>query len=204
MAEINDDIDKVFAESGAQGKLYCWFNRNRRYVYIYFGALLTLLLLFVCFVVIKNNRLHNMQRDYLAINSTDSKLAFIKKYRAQPLCGIVLLDLGDDAEKRGEFHQAVSYYDLAIKALHGHDLCTRARISRALSKLHMRDQVFFDDSLSDILHDEQICMNFRSDALYKLASYFRHNEIKISELMHYADGLKLSENWRQYIESVVR
>ncbi|MDE6432286.1 MAG: hypothetical protein K2L13_02720 [Opitutales bacterium] len=201
MAKVNKEVDEVFAKAGLQERLYCWFSKHRRQVYVGYGAFFVILLLWIGCVVVKNNKVHAMQREYIALDAVDSKLAFVKKYKANPLCGLVLLDLGDESESQGDFRTASSYYSLAIKAFKTPDIRARSEISYAVSRLRMGDQSFFEKSLDTILHDEKIAMHFRADALSKLIGHFRSvgDDIKITELTHYASGLDLSDGWRKVI-----
>ena len=204
MTELNKEIEEAFAESGVHEKLYCWFNKYRKQIFAFCAAFFIILGAFTVGIIAKNVKIKNMQQNYLSLDTKDSKLAFVKKYRAQPLCGLVLLNLGDDTEKDGDLRSALGYYELAKKALNNHDIGLRASIACAVTKLRMGDKKFFEQALSDILYNEKIDINFRADALFKLADYFRADEIKIAELMHYATGLAISENWRNYIESSLK
>ncbi len=206
MSKLNKEIDKVFSEVGFQEKLYCWFNRCRKQVYLAVGVILILLLFMICYVIVHDKKINKMQNDYLSLTTTYSKLNFIKKYKAQPLCGLVLMDLGDEAVRKEDLQNALLYYNLAAKAFNNNEMRIWADISYALTKLSLGDKIFFVKSLDEILHNDKVSSHFRADALYKLVNFFKaeNNEVKIEELMHYAKGLDMSDNWKKYIEGDIK
>lgn len=204
MANLNDEIEKVFSEESLQGKLLFFFKKHRRYIYAFLGVVILVLLVVACGTIFSEKRSLNIKREYLALTTTNSKLAFVKKYRAHELCGLVLLNLGDDAFEDKDFKTALLYYELAIKALKHNELSVRAEISVANSKYKLGDGKSYEAILDKILHNSKYNICFRAKALYGLLSHFKSqgNDMAIAELMHFADGINFSENWWQLLSSI--
>lgn len=202
MVKLNNEIDKIFSEAGLYEKICCLINKYRKQICISLSIIVVILLFSAGIVVIHNKKFEEMKKNYLSLSTIDSKLDFVKKYKSQPLCGMVLLELGDDAFKKSGFKAAAYYYDLAVKAFKENFLKNRAKISYAMSVLNLGDSATCIALLDQIVHDADVDVYFRASAIDKLINCLKINndDAKISELIHYSEGLALSDNWKKRIE----
>ena len=109
-------------------------------------------------------------RAYAAATTPEQLKSFAAAQADHPLAGVAHLRMADDAYAAGKYADAVTAYDKAIAILKDDPLTARARLGRALAKVHAGKAAEAQTELKQILDDAKQFKAVRTEAGYHLAS----------------------------------
>ncbi|MDR2721171.1 MAG: hypothetical protein LBB15_02690 [Puniceicoccales bacterium] len=203
MVKVNNKIDQSFSESGFYEKLYCFFNRYSKRIYIGLGLVLLLTFTLIFSKIYFDVRLAKIQHDCTNLKDSVSRMSFAKKYKRHPIGGLVLLDLGNEAFHGKNYELASSCYSLANEALNGTELAAHSEILHAISLFNLGKCEESFSIFDRIIHSKSTEEYSRSEAIYRYICCAKESGRgdKIDEIVRYSKGLNISKGWVERIEA---
>lgn len=111
-----------------------------------------------------------IEKDYAAASTPEQLKAFSASHTDHVLGGVAQLRLADDAYAAGKSAEAVTGYDKAVSILKDGPLGARARLGRALAKVHAGNAAEATTELKQLVNDTAQFKAIRTEAAYHLTS----------------------------------
>jgi hypothetical protein len=203
MVKVNNKVDEAFSGAGFGGRMRCFFSGHSRGVCILLGLAFLAVCVSLYIKTCSNSRLAKMRRDYVNLSDDAGRLKFVKKYKDSVFSGLVLLELGSEALAKHSYALAISRCEMAENALGKNSLAFRAKILRALAIFqagkHERSFEVFDE----IIRDKSIGEYMMAEAMYRYTccAMADGDTDRVREILQCANNSKISEKWRERIQS---
>lgn len=110
-----------------------------------------------------------LSETFASLQSPEEKMDFATAHPNTELGGLAYLELADQAYAAGNFPDAATRYEAAVKALDGTPIAGRARLGAAMAKLRLGDATA-PALLDQIARDPAVLAPIRGEAAYLLAT----------------------------------
>lgn len=191
--------DEPFDDASFEDQVIAFWDKHQKTILVLVVAASVLALAFPIAAYVSELRREALQAEYSEARENGSLRAFAESHAKQPLGGMALLNLANDAYEAGDYSSAADDYAAARDAFGDHPARERALVGFAMATLKSGETTEARRLLEAIATDSTLLDTSRGEAAYALAILdWEAGDIEgVRARLNLIDGFEGSGFWKR-------